>query len=460
MRSVTRRRQPRPLIVVATGLLLVVATSAATWLTRPPVAAPPAIPAAAHAEGIVPAAPPAGATERILERYARAIRAWTESLEASSANYLAATNLGIVYAGRARLTGDLSDYQRALQAADHALGLDPAYLPALELRATILFALHEFSAARSEAQRVVDREPTALQALAVIGDASLELGDLTGARAAYGQLAERSPSAPVWSRLAHLAFVEGDLDGALTHVGNALAATPSSAAPEESAFYAFQLGELLRSAGRVGEAEAAYESALEALPDHIPATAGLARIREAQGRRTHAIALLEDVTARQPQPELVAMLGDLYALAGNTDAAERQYAVVERIGEVGTAAGSVYDRQLVLFAADHDRGVDAAVAAAEASLAHRTDIYGYDALAWALYKAGRLEEAATAAESALATQTSDPRIAYHAGMIAAARGEVDEARQLLERAVAGSAYLPPLQVPVAVQALAALGGSP
>jgi tetratricopeptide (TPR) repeat protein len=458
MLSLTRYRQPRPLIVVATGLLLVAATSAATWLTRPPSVAPQAIPAAARAEELVPAAPPAGATDPILERYARAIRAWTTSLEDSSANSLAATNLGIVYAGRARLTGDLTDYDRALQAADHALGLDPAYLPALELRATILFALHDFSAARAEAQRVVDREPTALQALAVVGDASLELGDLAAARAAYHLLAEQSPTAPVWSRLAHLAFVEGDLDGALAHVGNAIAATPSLPGSEEAAFYAFQHGELLRSAGRVVEAEAAYESALEALPDHIPATAGLARIREAQGRRTEAIALLEEVTARQPQPELVAMLGDLYALAGDTNAAEGQYALVERIGEVGTASGSVYDRQLVLFAADHDRGVDAAIAAAEASLTDRTDIYAYDALAWALYQAGRLDEAAAAADAALVLDTPDPRIAYHAGMIAAARGELEEARRLLERAVAGAAYLPPLQVPIAIEALAELGG--
>ena len=120
------------------------------------------------------------------------------------------------------------------------------------------------------------------------------------------------------------------------------------------------------------EAEAAYEQAIEMLPGHIPATAGLARIHEAEGRRAEAITLLEAATARLPQPELVAALGDLYALAGDAAAAERQYALVERIGAVGTAGGSVYDRQLILFAADHDRDVATAVQAAEAAL--RTEV--------------------------------------------------------------------------------------
>lgn len=459
MITISRPRQPRLLVALATGALLVAATSATSWLASRAPTDLPSIPTIARADDLAPAVPPAGATERILQRYAGAIRAWTASLEANSANSLAATNLGIVYAGRARLTGDVADYQRALEAADRAVALDPTDLAAIELRASVLFALHEFTTARDEAQRVLDQEPGALQALAVVGDASLELGDLDAARAAYEALAELAPSAPAWSRLAHLSFIEGDREWAIALVQNSMAAAPTSPGSEEAAFYAYQLGELLRSAGRVNEAAVAYETALDSLPEHVPATAGMARVREAQGRRDEAIALLTAATARLPQPELVAMLGDLYALAGDGAAAERQYALVERIGAVGDATGSVYDRQLVLFAADHERALDAALVRAEAAVGDRQDIYAYDALAWALYKAGRLDEAAAAAARALAYDTPDPRLAYHAGMIAAARGDVETAGRLLERAVAGSAYLPPLQVPIAEAALAALRGA-
>jgi len=55
--------------------------------------------------------------------------------------------------------------------------------------------------------------------------------------------------------------------------------------------------------------------------------------------------------------------------------------------------------------------------------------------------------------------TRDPRLAYHAGMIAAAQGRTDDARSLLTAALGGAAYLPPLQVPVLEATLAGLEGA-
>ncbi len=456
MTTLVRLFRVRLVPIVGAAAILVAITYVASALTTPPPT-PEGAPPGAMAGELTPAAPPAGPIAGLLDRYDGAIRQWSESIDASDANYLAATTLGMTYAGRARLTGDLSDYQRALEAADAALDVSPDYLPARELRASVLFSLHEFAAARDEAQAVWEADPGALQALAVVGDASLELGDLDRARSAFATLGEREPSPPVWSRLAHLAFVEGDVVRAIELVESAVASSSRESTPEEAAFYAFQLGDLYRASGRTTEAGAAYEQALAILPEHVPATAGLARVREAQGRRAEAISLLEAAVARLPQPELVAALGDLHALAGDVAAADEQYALVDRIGEVSAATGSVYDRQLVLFDADHDRHVAAAVDLAEAAISVRHDIYGYDALAWALFHAGRLDEAAAAADEALALGTRDPRLAYHAGMIAAARNDVDTARRLLTQAIAGAAYLPPLQVPIAEQALAALG---
>jgi tetratricopeptide (TPR) repeat protein len=458
--TIRRASAPRlPALVLAAGLVLAVSHLASAVLPGPTPATSIA-PPAARDEPLAPVAPATGADDGLLERYADAIRAWTAGVEANPADYVSATNLGMVYAGRARLTGDLGDYRLALDAADSALAANATYLPARELRAGVLFSLHDFAGALAEGEAVVAAEPGVLQALAVVGDAALELGDLDQARAAYEALGERAPSPPVWSRTAHLAFLEGDRERAISLLDTAITAAAGRVAPEESAFYSFQLGELHRSAGELPEADAAYERALAVLPSHVPSLAGLARIREAQGRRDEAIALLEDAATRMPQPELVAALGDLYALAGQTEAAEAQYALVRRIGEVAAATGSAYDRQLILFAADHALDVEATVAAAQAALRERRDVYGYDALAWALFRANRLDEAATAASRSLALGTPDPRLAYHAGMIAAARGEMAEARRLLGAAVAGAAYLPPLQVPIAEAALADLEVDP
>jgi Flp pilus assembly protein TadD len=145
-------------------------------------------------------------------------------------------------------------------------------------------------------------------------------------------------------------------------------------------------------------------------------------------------------------------------LDGDTVKGLQEYALVDEIAKVARATGSVYDRQLTIFDADHDRDLAAAVTRARDELTVRGDVYGYDALAWALYKSGDLAGAATAAQRALALGTPDPRIAFHAGMIAAAQGRTDAARTLLAQAVVGSTMLPPLQVPVAQAALAALVG--
>lgn len=451
--------RPRLTTIVLAAALLVAASYAASWIAQAP-GVPAARPGGdAPAPSLAPAQQlAAGPSEALLTRFERAIAAWIGNVATNPGDYVSATNLGTVYVGRARLTGNVADYQRALVAADDAIEINAAYTPARGLRATILFALHDFRGALAEARATHELDSSDLQALATIGDASLELGDVEAARVAYAELDRLASSPPVWSRLAHLAFISGEIERATDLAARAVAGVADEPRSEGTAFYSFQLGELHRSRGDLAAAAAAYTQALDDLPGYVPASAGLGRVREAQGRRDEAVELLEGATARLPQPDLVASLGDLYALDGDGAAAERQYALVERIGDVTAATGSVYDRQLVLFAADHDRDLPKAIARARAELAIRHDIYAHDALAWALFKAGQTDEAAAEAEAALALGTQDPRLAYHAGMIAAAQGRTDDARRLLTLAMEGAGYLPPLQVPVLEQAIADLAG--
>jgi tetratricopeptide (TPR) repeat protein len=214
---------------------------------------------------------------------------------------------------------------------------------------------------------------------------------------------------------------------------------------------------MLRGRNAFADAEAAYRAALAAQPDHVPSQAGLALVLAARGDTDAATRILETAVARLPAPDLVAALGDLYAMAGREDDAADQWALVERIAEVAEASGGVYDRQLVLFLADHDRDPSRAVDLATRELATRADVYGHDALAWALFKAGRVEEAHAAAASALALGTPDGRIHFHAGLIAEALGRTEEARRHLEFADAHRGALPPLQYAVLAAALERIG---
>src|SRR5262249_24061496 len=84
-----------------------------------------------------------------------------------------------------------------------------------------------------------------------------------------------------------------------------------------------------------------------------------------------------------------------------------------------------------------DRGISPAetVEAARQALAVRPGIHASDALAWALYQAGRYQEAQAASDQALRLGTRDSLIHFHAGMIAAQLDQTDRARAELSAAL-------------------------
>ncbi len=383
---------------------------------------------------------------------------WEARVAASEKDYSSTLALIDAYLERVRSTGNLDDISRAQTALERAQRLAPPNDVKLLLRqGQVAFTIHDFAGARDAAQQALDLDSGNQRATALLGDASIELGDEAAGLAAYNELAPLARTAPVLTRLARYALLVGDVETAEQRMHEAIDAAVVDGFPNQIAAYQFQLAEFLRGENRIDEASTAYEATLENNPDYVPAMAGLARIREAQGRRDEAIVLLEQGTARLPTPQFVADLGDLYALDGDQARADQSYALVQRIAEIAQATGGVYDRQLVIFLADHDQQIDEAVRLAEAEIAVRKDVFGYDALAWALYRAGRLEKARTAADQAMRLGTPDGRILYHAGMIAVAQGRTDDARTLLTAAQQHAAILAPLQVPALTEALDALG---
>lgn len=439
-------------LTLAVAIVLATAAPSAPGRAAPAVAASP-LPAVAS---VPQAATPADTDSAVDGRVAF----WQARVE-SGGGYSDLLSLADSLLERARATGDLGDLERASLALERAALEAPPDDAGLPLRrGQLAFSLHAFADARAAGELALELDPGNATALALVADAAIESGGYEDAARAYAALAEEGRTPPILSRLARQDWLHGETDAAETLVAEAIAGARVTASAEQVAFYHFQLAEMLRGRNELDGAAAGYEAALAAQPGHVPSLGGLARVREAQGRRDEAIALLETATARLPSPELVAALGDLHALAGDTDAAESRWALVERIAEVGRANGGVYDRQLVLFLADHERRTDAAVRLAEAEIASRTDVYGYDALAWALFRAGRFDEADAASREALRLGTPDGRIVYHAGLIAVAAGRDDDARRLLADAAGRSASLAPLQVVELEAALERLGIAP
>jgi tetratricopeptide (TPR) repeat protein len=169
------------------------------------------------------------------------------------------------------------------------------------------------------------------------------------------------------------------------------------------------------------EAEREYRRAAFLFPRHPFAMIGQGKVEALRGDREKALAIFLDQFGRDPTLDLAARIGDLYEQGGQRGDAERYYQLAE---ELAGPAIAQTEANLALFLADHDRNLLEAVRVAEAVATTRHDIFTEDALAWAYYKASRLDEAASASQRALRTGTRDERILSHAAAIRAARGRI------------------------------------
>ena len=383
---------------------------------------------------------------------------WADRLERNRRDTTSAVKLTESSIELARATGDVTAYLRAEAAADAALAASPGYHPAAALRATVLVALHRFIDARDAAQALLADDPDDAVALGVLGDASIELGDLPAAHRAIDHLAIVAGGAASDIRRSRLAFIEGRADAAVQAARDAvLHAIDEGAEGAGLAFYQTTLGDLLAATGHPDDAVAAYQAAVAVRPGWPAALVGLGRHAFAAGHLDTAIADYDQAIATIPLPESLARRADLHTIrgaAGDAQAAADDLATVEAIAKLAGDAANVYDRTLVLYLADHGLDPARAVRMAESELAVRKDVYGYDAYAWALLTAGRVADAHAAADQALAAGTRDPRMLYHAGMIALADGRPADAKTYLSDALALDPGFDPLGATRARDALA------
>jgi tetratricopeptide (TPR) repeat protein len=366
----------------------------------------------------------------------RRIAFWQDRIRANPASDVQYQYLGELLALKGRETGDVAQYALAADAFRAAIERYPGNLAARSGLAVNLVTLHDWTAAIEQGKQILQADRRALGAVAVIGDASLEIGDLDTARAAYRALRQKADGPAVTSRFARVAFLTGHAEEAIRLFDEAAMAAEGLNAPaEELAFYHYAAGDDRLLTGDLDGADREFLTALEQLPDYYLAVAGRGRVAFARGDLAAAIEAYERAVAIIPKPELLAYLGDLYAVAGDAAAAERQYRSVDFIVTLGETQAEVYNRELALFQATHHRDTAHAVAMARRELDTRKDVYGYDALAWALFNDGQPAAALEPARRALSLGTPDPRLLYHAGMIELAAGRVEEGRAHLQQAL-------------------------
>jgi tetratricopeptide (TPR) repeat protein len=354
--------------------------------------------------------------------------------------------LGAAFFQRARETGNVEDFEQAEQALNRSLGLNSADFsaaPAYSTMAEVCMGEHRFSDAVTYAQKALSLGSGDLSPFAIVGDANADMGEYERSAIAYSRLdVSGEPAANprnVYvrdSRTSYLKFVSGDTRGAIRLMQSAVAAGIEARLPAENLAWLYsELGEYESQAGDVSTANSAYLTALTIHPGDYRAMAGLGKLRGNQGRYAEAIKLYQSAVAVVPMPMFVAELGDMYTKAGNSAEAKKQYQLVEYIGLLGHINQVLHNRDLALFYADHDIKLDEALALAHKEFEVRHDIYTWDALAWALYKNGKYQEASDAMDHALRPGARDALLFFHAAMISSRLGQPSQAKERLGTAL-------------------------
>ncbi|HEX4707983.1 MAG TPA: tetratricopeptide repeat protein [Candidatus Udaeobacter sp.] len=334
--------------------------------------------------------------------------------------------LGWAFVTKARERFDPGFYKLAEQCARLIEMRNSQSQEAMLLRAHVLQNLHRFKESETLARRLVQQRGLSFD-YGLLGDALMEQGKLNDAVGAYQQMMNLKPDLRAYARAAHLRWLKGDLTGAI----EAMQLAVSAASPQDAesaawvntrlAFYEFQ-------AGHVNEAEQRCAFALSVQSSYAPTLLLKGRMLLAQSRFGESVHALQSGLKLNPLPEYQWTLAEALRVAGKENEASEVEAQLCQRG------ASNDPRTLALYLATRHESPETALRLARAELDSRSDVFTHDALAWSLAAAGKVTEAHSEMQRALAEGTQDARLFFHAGVIASQAGHSADAERWLRKA--------------------------
>jgi tetratricopeptide (TPR) repeat protein len=344
--------------------------------------------------------------------------------------------LAALYQQRGRETGNYEDVLRAESTARRSLrNRATRNATAAQVLAAALLSEHRFSDALMTATALAAGDPDRISYRAARGEIEMELGRYDAARATFDSLRPRAADLSVAPRLARWAEIEGRPDEAGWRLRRALRDVSSrpDVSHEQLGWFWLRIGDLELRRGAIDSAEQAYHHGLAAHPDDYRILSALAHLDAMRHRWSDAIADGNRAVAASLDPATFGTISDAYLAVGDRAKAD---AYARGMEVAVSRQPGAYHRAWSLFLLDHERRIDEVLRKARVELRTRRDIYGYDVVAWALYRKGQYRNAQHAIAIALGQHTQDALLLYHAGMIARALGRDAVAIECLSRALA------------------------
>jgi tetratricopeptide (TPR) repeat protein len=347
--------------------------------------------------------------------------------------------LGGAYLKMARATGDLSWYLFAEQAARRSR----ASLPfnndgAVAVLASVAEARHDFSDAIALAARLDGSE----EGLSILVTSNLALGRVDRAVDAADRLVQKSPTLGGYLLRALARLAAGRENDALADFDRAIAAEQPGEAGASALARAY-LGRVHARHGRLDVARVLYDEALRILPQHplsLVLVAELdARLGDYDAAARH-YAEVADVSSASPNVfdhVVLRGLARIKALQLDAVGAEALWSNAEMRLRRDLASSSFgHRRELARLLLERGRASDVpeALTLMDSERAARRDADTLDTYAWALSRAGQLEEARQTMRDAMRWGARDAALYYRAGVIEQMLGDDVAARRFFSLA--------------------------
>lgn len=337
----------------------------------------------------------------------------------------------------ANLRAHQGDREEALELTNRVLEDKPDATGALKLKAILLVSLGRWDDAEQAAMQLIKVPEEEVHGYLILGSLKNTLGKHNEAVDAYEAARAVDPTAfEAISGIAQSLIARDGLWPAIEFVKDIAREQPDNASAHNLA------GVLLLRAEQAEDARTAFRKAAEVQVDWNVPYANLGLSLAAEGRFEDGIEAFNTGLQHIPNdPVLLSALAQAYEGSGQIDSAIAAYhRVLESDPDNARAINN-----LAALLADARADDPAALGKAHAlalRLADSEQAAHLDTLGWVQYRLGRYEEARLNLMRAHQLLPDNPVVAYHLGLVLDALGEENEAREALERAIAGGADFP------------------
>ncbi len=329
------------------------------------------------------------------------------------------------------------DDKAAEATARKIMSIDPSNVAGLRALVAVLFDRFEFkqivdvvAPLAKEPSRAKGREFEAAAVLVQLGIAHQQLANWDGSIAAFGAAKTLTPDDPDIDAY----MVQAHLTARRFDRAETLARDALTRDPDQPRMVRLRAQALLK-AGKVADANKLLEDGVTRQPGSREFMVGLADLYADQKRTDDALRLLEQARKAFGDDQTLTMrVANVYEGGGRLDAAEKE---LRKLVDEDPLNADALNSLSYMFA-EHGVRLPEAVDLAQRAVKIEPGNPAYlDTLGWALFKQGRIQEAAGPLSKAASMLTGNSVIQDHHGDVLAKSGQTADAVAAWQRALAG-----------------------